>query len=136
MATPDQEDRGRCVSCGFLAVTAFWSGTPTLRAVDLYQRNTARLAGFPGCFVQAADLYEELREADAKKRPIDAEPGDFGPEDFAAVISRERIEPIGGSDVSEYVSWSSSGWLGGEEIVGSLARLGGLVGVELQAGAR
>ena len=55
---------------------------------------------------------------------------------FACAEPSASIEPIGGSDVSEYVSWSSSGWLGGEEIVGSLARLGGLVGVELQAGAR
>lgn len=118
------------------------SGSHSLLERDPYPscgRSLPEKYGAPGgigCFVQAADLYEELREADAKKRPIDAEPGDFGPEDFAAVISGERIEPIGGSDVSEYVSWSSSGWLGGEEIVGSLARLGGLVGVELQAGAR
>src|ERR1035437_3434008 len=86
----DQEDHGRCVSCGFVAVTSPWSDDHTLREINLYQRQHAQLMGFPDCFVQAADLYEEVRDAPSKEpseEPLeDAEPAESaGSEEFAAM---------------------------------------------------
>ena len=94
----DQEDHGRCVSCGFVAVTSPWSDDHTLREINLYQRQHAQLMGFPDCFVQAADLYEEVRDAPSKEpseEPLeDAEPAESaGSEEFAAVIARDRRCP-------------------------------------------
>jgi hypothetical protein len=72
---------------------AFWSDDHRLMEVSLYDRRHARLTGFPACFVQTQNLYQEVRDADASDRPVDAEPAEFGSATFAVVIGKDRQCP-------------------------------------------
>jgi hypothetical protein len=86
-------NQGKCVSCGFLAAWGWGgSGNTEPQAVGRYGRDTGDIHVILGCFRQAADLFQETRDASM----VVTEEGDAPslPKDrILAVLQRDRQCP-------------------------------------------